>query len=306
MDEPLTFREFQELSSRTDRAKGKDIKAIMVPLLGLAGEAGSLLSEYKKWLREGDRYKPFTDQVSEEIGDILWYLANIADKAGLDLQDVAEENLAKLAGRYTDEASPSQLFVNEHDRYDSQFPEYERLPAQMRVIFEEVESDGRKKLKLAYDGQTYGNHLTDNSHSDDGYRFHDVFHFTLAILLGWSPIVRRQLKVKRKSVPQVDEVEDGARAAAIEEALTALVFAWAKDYSLFRGADTVEYELLRAIKLITRSVEVQNKTPREWEETILAAYNVWRQMIANNGGVFVGDAQRRLVAYEPNVPDQTQ
>ena len=48
---------------------------LMVPLLGLAGEAGSLLTEYKKWLREGDRYRPFSDQVSEEIGDILWYLS---------------------------------------------------------------------------------------------------------------------------------------------------------------------------------------------------------------------------------------
>jgi len=128
MDDPLTFRKYQELSSRTDRAKGKDIKAIMVPLLGLAGEAGSLLSEYKKWLREGDRYKPFTDQVSEEIGDILWYLANIADKAGLDLQEIAEENLAKLADRWETRKPPiAHLFPNDSDRYDSQFNALEQL-----------------------------------------------------------------------------------------------------------------------------------------------------------------------------------
>lgn len=298
MSEPLTFRQYQKLSSRTDRAKGKDIKAIMVPLLGLAGEAGSLLSEYKKWLREGDRYKPFTDQVSEEIGDILWYLANIADKAGLDLQDIAEENLAKLADRWTTRERPSnQLFGGE--RYDAHFPEHERLPLQMRVVFREVESNGRMKLELIYNDQTFGDHLTDNAHVDDGYRYHDVFHLTLAIFLGWSPIVRKLLKVKRKTVPQIDEVEDGARAAATEEAITALVFNHARDYSYFDGAETVDYELLRAIKLTTRSFEVRDKSYRDWEEAILAAYRVWRKMAENNGGVLVGDADRRTVAYEP-------
>jgi len=35
---------------------------------------------YKKYLRAGGAYKIFTDRVSEELGDILWYLANIAAK----------------------------------------------------------------------------------------------------------------------------------------------------------------------------------------------------------------------------------
>jgi NTP pyrophosphatase (non-canonical NTP hydrolase) len=299
MNDALTFRKFQELSSRTDRAKGKDIQAIMVPLLGLAGEAGSLLSEYKKWLREGERYKPFTDQVSEEIGDILWYLANIADKAGLDLQDIAEENLAKLQDRYGSRAPASaHLFPSGNDRYDSHFPENERLPTEYRVIFREIEVDGRKMLEIVCNGQPCGDPLTDNAHVNDGYRFHDVFHITLATLLGWSPILRKLLKVKRKSVPQVDEVEDGARAGVVEEAIAALVFGYARDYSFFRDADTVEYELLRAIKLTTRPFEVRDKPYHEWEETILAAFDVWRQMIANNGGILIGDAARRTVRYE--------
>lgn len=299
MSEPLNFRQYQELASRTDRTQGRDLEAIMVPLLGLAGEAGSLLSEYKKWLREGDRYKPFTDQVSEEIGDILWYLANIADKAGLDFQDIAEENLAKLQDRWGKQNDPSsQLFPTSHDRYDSHFPETERLPAKLQVIFRAVEYGGRSKLEISLNGKPFGDPLTDNSHVDDGYRFHDVFHLTLATLLGWSPIVRRLLRVKRKSVPQVDEVEDGARAAATEEAITALAFGYARDFSLFKGAKSVEYELLRAIKLTTRSFEVRDKSYREWEEAILAAFNVWRQMIENNGGMFIGDASCRSVAYE--------
>ena len=91
----LTFREYQEAATKTDQVPDvgdNDFKALMVPLLGLAGEAGSLLSEFKKWLRQGDIYRPFADQVSEEIGDILWYVSNIASKMHLDLEEIAREN----------------------------------------------------------------------------------------------------------------------------------------------------------------------------------------------------------------------
>jgi NTP pyrophosphatase (non-canonical NTP hydrolase) len=96
----MTFTEYQKLAAKSDRTGVDDLKSLMITLLGLAGEAGSLLSEYKKWLRDGEAYKPFTDQVSEEIGDILWYLANLASKLKLDLGEVASENLAKIEERW--------------------------------------------------------------------------------------------------------------------------------------------------------------------------------------------------------------
>jgi len=43
-------------------------------LLGLAGEAGTLLSEYKKHLRDGDAHQLHKERVAEELGDLLWYL----------------------------------------------------------------------------------------------------------------------------------------------------------------------------------------------------------------------------------------
>jgi NTP pyrophosphatase (non-canonical NTP hydrolase) len=300
MDGQLSFRSYQEEANRTDRAPGNDSKAMMVPLLGLAGEVGSLLAEYKKWLREGDRYKPFTDQVSEEIGDILWYLANIASKEGLDLQEIAEENLAKVVDRYLPHTSHvTPLFRRGEDRYDNGFPEGERLPLEVRVQFSEVIVDGAPKTELIYGGQRFGDRLTDNAHTSDGYRFHDVFHWTLAIVLGWSPIVRHLLRVKRRSVPRIDEVEDGGRAAVVEEAIAALVFAHAKDHSFFEGATSVDYELLRAVKLVTSPFEVRDRTFRDWEEAILKAYAIWRPMAQNNGGVFIGEAHRRSVEYGP-------
>ncbi len=296
--EHLTLREYQAQAIRTNRVQGSGIESIMVPLLGLAGEAGSLLSEYKKWIREGSRYRPFTDQVSEEIGDILWYLANIADHEGLDLQEIAEENLAKLADRFRPESIGAMtLFGGDH--YDSHYPEAERLPHTLTVQFREIEIDGKSKIEASLNGKSFGDSLTDNSHIDDGYRFHDVFHFAHAILLGWSPIVRKLLGVKRKSVPQVDEVEDGARAAITEEAISAVVFGHAKDFSYFNGSDTVEFGLLRTIKQMTSPFEVRDRSFRHWEIAILEGYKVWRSMVANRGGVFVGNTHERTIKYEP-------
>ena len=300
MNEGLTLREYQEQAIRTDRIDGKSIQSLMVHLLGLAGEAGSLLSEYKKWIREGERYKPFTDQVSEEIGDILWYLAAISSRAGLDLQEVAHENLAKLADRWPAGDTSALLFGEEYDRYDASFPGNEQLPRTIRLEFKEVEHEAGAKLEIRDEsGELIGDPLTDNAHSNDGYRFHDVFHFANAINLGWSPVIRSLLRRKRKSVPQVDEVEDGARAAITEEAISVAVFAHAKEHSFFEGMDSVDYELLRIIQLMTRPFEVRDRSLRDWEHSILEGYKIWRSMNKNNGGILVGDAGSRTISYEP-------
>lgn len=299
----MNLREYQNEACKTDQASSGDLASIMVPLLGLAGETGSLLTEYKKWLREGDRYKPFTDQVSEEIGDILWYLANIASKLNLDLSEIAAENLAKTRDRWpvAEDRNPL-LFPEGPRRYDGQFPANEQLPRKLRVEFRESRTAAGVRLELNCDGKPLGEPLTDNSHIDDGYRFHDVFHLTYAILLGWSPVMRKLLQCKRKSIPQIDEVEDGARAAVLEEAISAFVFGYARDYSYFDGSSTVEYELLRTIRIMTRPFEVRDRTSREWERAILAGYAVWREMRANHGGLFVGDAESATVSYEPLSP----
>lgn len=295
MGEPLTFREYQELAARTDQSPSDDLAANTVPLLGLAGEVGSLLTEYKKFLRDGSKYRPFQDQVAEEIGDVLWYLAAIARKAGLELEDVAQENIAKLQERWPQEAVQGEAGVR---FYDDEFKANERLPRELRVEFREVTIAGQTKLQMTSDGKQLGDPLTDNAHTDDGYRFHDVFHLTHAIMLGWSPVSRKLIRCKRKSAPRVDEVEDGARAAVTEEAISALIFGTAKDYSFFDGLETVDFELLRAIKTMTRPFEVRDRTYRDWERAILTGYAVWRQMVKSRGGVFVGDGNKRSVNYE--------
>lgn len=300
MSSSLTFAEYERLASRTDVSSGQDLKALVVPLLGLAGEVGSLLSEHKKHLREGKRYSVFTDHVAEEIGDILWYLANIASKSGLALSEIAAENLAKL------EVSPpsgaieakTKRAAKRQLRLDDGFPPHQRLPLRLEVEFREIRDASGLRLEIYQDGKQLGQPLTDNVHYDDGYRFHDVFHLSYAILLGWSPITRRLLGIKRKLKPRVDEVEDGGRAGVTEEAVSAIVFAHAAQHSYFEGAESIDYDLLKAIGMMCSPFEVRARSAKEWESAILKSYEVWRRVRDNRGGVFVGDAVAGTVAYK--------
>jgi NTP pyrophosphatase (non-canonical NTP hydrolase) len=301
----MTFREFQSEALRTDRTGTDDIKSLMIPLLGLAGETGSLLSEYKKWLREGNAYRPFSDQVSEEIGDILWYLANLASKLNLDLGEVAAENLAKIEERWPKSATnEASLFPKLPVRYDAAFPANEQLPLEMRVDFVEKPGPTGSRLILRCNDAVIGDPLTDNSHVNDGYRYHDVFHFSCGILLGWSPVLRRILDCKRKSVPRIDEVEDGARALVTEEGISAVVFGQARDYSMFAQSTSVDYELLRTVKGMTRPFEVQSRPLADWQSMILASFRVWRELIAHRGGTFIGNANTGEVGFEPPTWEQ--
>ena len=71
--------------------------AMIYPLLGLVGEVGEFCNKYKKVIRDGT---PFSkEDAQSELGDILWYVANVASDFGLSLDEVAYENIAKLQDR---------------------------------------------------------------------------------------------------------------------------------------------------------------------------------------------------------------
>jgi len=71
------------------------------PTLGLTGEAGEVADKVKKVIR--DRQGVFDVETREaiklELGDVLWYVAQLASEMGYDLNDVAEANLQKLSSR---------------------------------------------------------------------------------------------------------------------------------------------------------------------------------------------------------------
>jgi NTP pyrophosphatase (non-canonical NTP hydrolase) len=97
----MTFGEYQKKSRET--AQYPDLgKNFVYPTLGLTGEAGEVAEKIKKILRDkggkiGDEDK---EAIKKELGDVLWYLAQIATELGLTLEEVAEANIEKLASRH--------------------------------------------------------------------------------------------------------------------------------------------------------------------------------------------------------------
>src|SRR6201995_3337677 len=88
----LTLNGYQSRAIATDRTKTTG--SGLDPILGLFGEAGSLLSEVKKKHRDSRSYLGYEQSVIEEMGDVLWYLAVIADHAGLSLATIAHRSQA--------------------------------------------------------------------------------------------------------------------------------------------------------------------------------------------------------------------
>ncbi len=288
----MDFETYQKEALRTDRvpAHGDDVASLIVPMLGLAGETGQLLSEYKKHLRDGEAHRLFKERVSEELGDLMWYVSNVASKFGLSLDDVAVANLEKTRGRFlSDNAVP--------DGFDSDLPDAERLPRRFEVELIDSDEAVRRSVRVVIDGEPFGAQLTDNAYDPDGYRFHDVFHFAYAAVLAWSPVTRSLIRRKRKSRPLLDEVEDGARAAVIEEGIAALAFDYARRHRMLEGVARLDFQLLRTVKDMTSHLEVSRRTTGEWEQAILLGFEVWRAVHAAGGGRIAVDLDARRIDY---------
>jgi NTP pyrophosphatase (non-canonical NTP hydrolase) len=288
----MDFDFYQDAAAGTDQFAGQNAKkdeGFMIPLLGLAGETGTLLAEFKKKIRDRESYEGFQEKAEEELGDILWYISNIASRLGLSLSEVASKNLQKTNERWPIAGDTQNMFLF----FDEGCSAKEQLPRLLKVRVFESEKGRRAHMEIVPDGLPLGDPLTDNAYDDDGYRFHDVMHLANMAVLGWSPVIRSLLKRKRKSLPKVDEVEDGARAVILEELVVAFIYSYAKERKYYEGIKNLESDMLATIKRIVRHLEVNTRRTKDWEDAIFQGYAAFRHLLKHREAVFQLDLRKR-------------
>ena len=96
----MTFQEYQDEARKTAIYPNKDNNFIY-PTLGLAGEAGEVAEKIKKVIRDGNGIvtEEKKVEITKELGDVLWYVANLAKELGISMDEVAEKNIEKLQSR---------------------------------------------------------------------------------------------------------------------------------------------------------------------------------------------------------------
>ena len=99
----IDFNKYQKDSSATSGAFQdlySDQARLAIAGLGLAGEAGEVVDYLKKVVGHG--HKLDKDKLVKELGDVLWYVAEICSEINADMSDVAQQNIDKLKARYPD------------------------------------------------------------------------------------------------------------------------------------------------------------------------------------------------------------
>jgi NTP pyrophosphatase (non-canonical NTP hydrolase) len=277
----MDFDAYQTEANKTDEGKKSTIS-----LYGLSGEVGTIFSLFKKRVRDNLPFAIFQEQLTEELGDVLWYIASIASIHKLRLSEIAKRNLEK---------SQSLFEEGQITRFDEGFDPSEKLPRSLTVEFRIDPQTHRSEMLI--DGRRVGDALSDNTHEEDHYRFHDIFHLSFMTFLGWSPMMRRLLKLKRKSDPKTDENEDGARAAIVEEAISAIVFNTAEDNDFFRDMRVIPNSLLKTITNLEAKFEVKACTFKQWKQAIWHACQIYRELVANDGGTVELDLDEPRISY---------
>ena len=95
----MTFQEYQK-QALTTASDDKPLE-FYHRVLGLVGEAGEIAEKVKKVIRDGDGSPELLDKndITKELGDVLWYVATLADYLQLDLETIAQANIDKLSSR---------------------------------------------------------------------------------------------------------------------------------------------------------------------------------------------------------------
>jgi len=257
---------FRDLQARQRKARDKPTPAFEKTLLNLAGEIGIVLSDH-----QSGQFTRNRDALRGRLVAVMRMLVKAADEAGVTLEQAAEENLKKIFDRWpTRKAYPLPL---DRDALPS-----EQLPRTLTIDIFERKVRGQVYVFQQCNGVNIGDRLTDNAREPDDYRFHDVFYYAYGAVLTWSPVARALLRLKRKSDPEIDEAEDGARAILIEEGIASWIFGQAKHLDFFEGmkAGDLSFDILKTVRQFVSGYEPADCPLWLWEEAILQGFEAFR------------------------------
>ncbi|MFM9849450.1 MAG: pyrophosphatase [Hyphomicrobiaceae bacterium] len=255
-------------------------------LLTVAARVGRLVR------RANESVATETTEIRDDLTRLFSALISAANDAHISLEAAARRNVEKVLGRWPITRLHTPLFDDDEN-------EDERLPRRLVVAFREKKVLDVNYVFQSVHGVNVGDRLTDNSADEDDYRFHDVFHLAFAAVLGWSPVLRALLKLKRKSNRETDEQQDGARAIITEEGISNWVFSHGLQHQAFKDVDSLDFDLLRTIQQMVRGYEVEACPMWMWEEAIMQGFTAFRYLKQHRGGVVVADLlQRTLTAQD--------
>lgn len=231
----------------------------------------------------------------ETYAQILATLSMLAAKFDLKLAQIAESNIGKIQSRWPEEF----VYTEPFDQDAKPFEQFPREEFDIKFIRRNVR--GKEFVVQQLLGVNIGDPLTDNRADADGYRYHDVFHFAYIAHLGWSPVIRGLLKLKRKSDPAIDENQDGARAMIIEEGIATWIFNHARERKYFKDVEPgkLEYALLKQVKSMVSGYEVEKCPLWQWELAILDGFTVFRQLKDAKEGIVRINMKEHTIKFLP-------
>jgi NTP pyrophosphatase (non-canonical NTP hydrolase) len=296
----MTFKDYQSIAYLTARTEERVLVEVCIAVLyQLSAELFRVvLPDIERQLNKSLNDRPFNDV----LGEIAWHVAALASIYGLDLGDVARSNIEKVSYR--------QNRNNPVIVHDLSFPLSQRFPRRIEICFVTV---GKGKAQMYFEGRRLGDQLTDNSYNGDGYRFHDVMHLANIAHLGWSPVVRSLMGRKRKADSSVDEIEDGARAKIVEEAVIKAIHSEGERLAssrnhlidepvrLFPNRDEISFKFLKFIQSLVVGLEVSKNRFWEWENAIMEGYDAYHRLRLEGQGTIELNLDERSLKYHPHV-----
>ena len=94
----MTANEYQVLAMKTLNKDLDEREVLINGVMGLCGESGEVIDIVKKHISQGHPLNK--DKIVEELGDVLWYIAELATILNVTMEDIMKYNINKLSQRY--------------------------------------------------------------------------------------------------------------------------------------------------------------------------------------------------------------